>query len=137
MYSTNPVQQDAYIKQAAAKGYKVVKLETIIDNGFVNQMEMKWENVQFVRVDSDIADNLIDKQEGGESVLGKDEEAKLKELFGVKIPDLNVTVEVKGLSNDAPPVVATRPEFRRRMKDMAAMQGASGMGAIRRQIRGA
>ena len=130
LYSTNPVQQDAYVQQAVAKGYKVVKLETIIDNGFIQQMEMKWEKVQFVRVDSDITDNLIDKQEGGESVLGKEEEAKLKELFGVKIPELNVTVEVKGLSNDAPPVVATRPEFMRRMKDMAAMQGAGGMGAF-------
>ena len=130
LYSTNPVQQDAYVQQAVAKGYKVVKLETIIDNGFIQQMEMKWEKIQFVRVDSDITDNLIDKQEGGESVLGKEEEAKLKELFGVKIPELNVTVEVKGLSNDAPPVVATRPEFMRRMKDMAAMQGASGMGAF-------
>jgi len=128
LYTTDPVQQDAFIQQAVAKGYKVVKLETIIDNGFVNQMEMKWENVQFVRVDSDITDNLIDKQEGGESVLSKDDEAKLKELFGVKIPELNVTVEVKGLSVDAPPVVATRPEFMRRMKDMASMQG--GMGAF-------
>jgi molecular chaperone HtpG len=128
LYTTDPVQQDAFIQQAVAKGYKVVKMETIIDNGFVNQMEMKWENVQFVRVDSDITDNLIDKQEGGESVLSKDEEAKLKELFGVKIPELNVTVEVKGLSVDTPPVVATRPEFMRRMKDMAAMQG--GMGAF-------
>jgi molecular chaperone HtpG len=130
LYTTNPVQQDAYIQQAAAKGYKVVKLETIIDNGFIQQMEMKWEKLQFVRVDSDITDNLIDKQEGGESVLSKDEEAKLKELFGVKIPELNVTVEVKGLSTDTPPVVATRPEFMRRMKDMAAMQGAGGMGAF-------
>ncbi|WP_301920797.1 molecular chaperone HtpG [Ferruginibacter sp.] len=128
LYTTDPVQQDAFIQQAVAKGYKVVKLETIIDNGFVNQMEMKWENVQFVRVDSDITDNLIDKQEGGESVLSKDDEAKLKELFGVKIPELNVTVEVKGLSVDAPPIVATRPEFMRRMKDMASMQG--GMGAF-------
>lgn len=128
LYTTDPVQQDAFIQQAVAKGYKVVKMETIIDNGFVNQMEMKWENVQFVRVDSDITDNLIDKQEGGESVLSKDEEAKLKELFGLKIPELNVTVEVKGLSVDTPPVVATRPEFMRRMKDMAAMQG--GMGAF-------
>ena len=128
LYTTDPVQQDAFIQQAAAKGYKVVKMETIIDNGFVNQMEMKWENAQFVRVDSDITDNLIDKQEGGESVLSKEEEAKLKELFGVKIPELNVTVEVKGLSADAPPVVATRPEFMRRMKDMASMQG--GMGAF-------
>ena len=128
LYTTDPVQQDAFIQQAVAKGYKVIKMETIIDNGFVNQMEMKWENALFVRVDSDIADNLIDKQEGGESVLSKDEEARLKELFGVKIPELNVTVEVKGLSADAPPVVATRPEFMRRMKDMASMQG--GMGAF-------
>ena len=128
LYTTDPVQQDAFIQQAVAKGYKVIKMETIIDNGFVNQMEMKWENVQFVRVDSDIIDNLIDKQEGGESVLSKDDEAKLKELFGVKIPELTVTVEVRGLSADAPPVVATRPEFMRRMKDMASMQG--GMGAF-------
>ena len=128
LYTTNPVQQDAYIQQAAAKGYIVVKLETIIDNGFLNQMEMKWENVQFVRVDSDIVDNLIDKQEGGDSVLSKDDEAKLKELFAVKNPEINVSVEIKGLSTEAPPVVATRPEFMRRMKDMAAMQG--GMGAF-------
>lgn len=128
LYTTDPVQQDAYIQQAVAKGYVVVKMETIIDNGFINQMEMKWEGVAFTRVDSDITDNLIDKQESSESVLSKDDTEKLKELFGVKVPDLNVTVEVKGLSTDAPPVVATRPEFMRRMKDMAAMQG--GMGAF-------
>ena len=128
LYTTNPVQQDAYIQQANTKGYIVVKLETIIDNGFLNQMEMKWENVQFVRVDSDIVDNLIDKQEGGDSVLSKDDEVKLKDLFAVKIPELNVSVEIKGLSTEAPPGVATRPEFMRRMKDMAAMQG--GMGAF-------
>ncbi len=128
LYTTNPVQQDAYIQQSSAKGFIVVKLETIIDNGFLNQMEMKWENVQFVRVDSDIVDNLIDKQEGDESVLSKDDETKLKELFSVKNSELNVTVEIKGLSTDALPVVATRPEFMRRMKDMAAMQG--GMGAF-------
>ena len=126
LYTTNPVQQDAYIQQAAAKGYIVVKLETIIDNGFINQMEMKWENVQFTRVDSDIIDNIIDKQEGGDSVLSKDDEAKLKDLFSLQVPDLNVSVEVKGLSTEAPPVVATRPEFMRRMKDMAAMQGGIG-----------
>ena len=130
LYTTNPVQQNAYIQQAVAKGYKVVRMETIIDNGFIQQMEMKWEKVQFVRVDSDITDNLIDKQEDGESVLSKDDATKLKELFAIKIPELNVTVEVKGLNNDAPPVVATRPEFMRRMKDMAAMQGAGGMGAF-------
>lgn len=128
LYTTNLVQQDAYIQQATNKGYIVVKLETIIDNGFINQMEMKWENVQFVRVDSDIVDNLIDKQEAGDTVLSKDDETKLKELFVVTNPEINATVEIKGLTVDAPPVVATRPEFMRRMKDMAAMQG--GMGAF-------
>ena len=128
LYATDPVQQDAYIQQALAKGYVVVKLDTIIDNGFINQMEMKWENVQFTRVDSDIIDNIIDKQEGGDSVLSKEEETKLKGLFTLQVPDLHVSVEVKGLSAEAPPVVATRPEFMRRMKEMAAMQG--GMGAF-------
>ena len=90
---------------------------------------MKWNDVQFVRVDADITDNLIDKSENNESVLSKDEEAKLKELFQFEIPELHVTVEVKGLSADAAPVIATRPEFMRRMKDMA-MNGGGGMGSF-------
>ncbi|HMH32614.1 MAG TPA: molecular chaperone HtpG [Puia sp.] len=126
LYTTNPVQQDSYIQAARAKGYKVVKLETIVDTGFINQMEMKWEKVHFTRVDSDIADNLIDKIETSESVLSKDDEARLKTLFAMEIPSLHVTTEIKGLSPGAPPVVATRPEFMRRMKDMAAMNGSMG-----------
>lgn len=126
LYTTNPVQQDSYIQQAQAKGYIVVKLETIVDAAFINQMETKWEKVHFTRVDADIVDNLIDKVEASGSVLSGDEESALKELFGRQIPELHVTVEVKGLSPEAPPVVATRPEFMRRMKDMAAMNGPMG-----------
>jgi molecular chaperone HtpG len=126
LYTTNPIQQDSYIQQAQAKGYVVVKLETIVDAAFINQMETKWEKVHFTRVDADIVDNLIDKAESTGSVLNTDEESALKELFGRQIPELHVTVEVKGLSPDAPPVIATRPEFMRRMKDMAAMNGAMG-----------
>lgn len=126
LYTTNPVQQDAYIQAAIQKGYKVVKTETIVDAAFLNQMETKWDNVHFTRVDSAIADNLIDKNNNSESVLSKDDETRLQELFGVKIPELNVTVEVKGLSHEAPPVIATRPEFMRRMKDMAAVSGPMG-----------
>lgn len=126
LYTTDPVQQDAYIKAAEAKGYVVVKLDTLIDPSFINQMEMKWSDVHFTRVDSDITDNLIDKQENLESVLSKEEEEKLKGLFNINMPGLNMTVEVKGLSAEAPPVVATRPEFMRRMKDMAAVSGPMG-----------
>jgi len=126
LYTTNPVQQDAYVQQARERGYVVVKLETIVDAAFVNQMEMKWQDVHFIRVDSDIADNLIDKKELIESVLSKNEMEILKNLFDIKLPDLQVSVEVKGLSADAPPVIATRPEFMRRMKDMAAVSGPMG-----------
>jgi molecular chaperone HtpG len=126
LYTTNPVQQDSYIQHARAKGFKIVKLETLVDAGFINQMESKWDNVHFVRVDSEIADNLVDKQESVESVLSKEEEEKLKGLFTMDVPALHVTVEVKGLSTEAPPVVATRPEFMRRMKDMSAMSGPMG-----------
>jgi molecular chaperone HtpG len=126
LYTSNPVQQDSYIQQALAKGFIVVKLETIVDAAFINQMESKWSDVHFTRVDSDIADNLIDKGETTGSVLNEEEETALKQLFQRQVPELHVTVEVKGLSPEAPPVVATRPEFMRRMKDMAAVSGSMG-----------
>jgi molecular chaperone HtpG len=132
LYTTNPVQQDAYIQAATKKGYTVVKMETLVDSAFINNMEMKWENVTFVRVDADIVDNLIDKQESNESILSKDDAEKLKELFNLQIADLHVTTEVKGLSADSAPVVATRPEFMRRMKDMAGVGG--GMTAFYAQM---
>ncbi|HOA37678.1 MAG TPA: molecular chaperone HtpG [Flavihumibacter sp.] len=126
VYTTEPVQQNAFIKAASEKGYKVVKMETIIDASFINQMEMKWQDVHFVRVDADIADNLVDKQDAVASVLSTEQEEKLKKLFDTKQEGLQVTVEVKGLGATAAPVLATRPEFMRRMKDMAAMSGPMG-----------
>lgn len=133
LYTTNPVQQDAFVQAAVAKGYKVVKLETMVDAAFINNVEMKWEGVQFVRVDADVVDNLIDKQENVDSVLSKDEVEQSKKLFEFQVPDITLTVEVKGLSQDAGPVVATRPEFMRRMKDMASM-GGGGMTAFYAQM---
>jgi molecular chaperone HtpG len=132
IYTTNPVQQDAYIQAAVTKGYVVVKMETLVDAAFINNMEMKWENTTFVRVDADIVDNLIDKQESAESVLSKEETESLKKMFEFPISDLHVTIEVKGLSKEAAPVVATRPEFMRRMKDMGAAGG--GMTAFYAQM---
>jgi molecular chaperone HtpG len=132
IYTTNPVQQDAYIQAAVAKGYLVVKAETIVDAAFINHMEMKWDNVAFVRVDADIVDNLVDKQDNNESVLSKEDAETLKKLFEFPVGDLHLTVEVKGLVNNDAPVVATRPEFMRRMKDMGAVGG--GMTAFYAQM---
>ncbi|MBL7770541.1 MAG: molecular chaperone HtpG [Flavipsychrobacter sp.] len=126
LYATDPVQQDAYIKAATDKGYIVVKLETIVDAAFINQMEMKWSDVQFTRVDADITDNLIDKQEDSSTVLSKEQEERLKKLFEQQPAGLHMTVEVKGLSPESAPVLATRPEFMRRMKDMSAISGPMG-----------
>ena len=126
LYTTDAIQQDGYIKAAQDKGYKVVKMDTLVDASFISQIESKWENVQFTRVDSEITDNLIDKQDDSKSVLSKKDEEKLKSLFEFKVPDITINVEVKGLSPEMPPVVATRPEFMRRMKDMAAMSGPMG-----------
>jgi len=127
LYTTNPVQQDVFIQQASAKGYVTVKMETIVDAAFINNMELKWADTLFVRVDSDIADNLIDKSETNESILSNEETEKITNLFNKPMDGLQINVEVKGLSPKMVPVTATRPELMRRMKDMAATGG--GMGA--------
>lgn len=128
LYATNPVQQDAYIQQAKTKGLHVVKMETLVDAAFISQVEHKWDNISFTRVDADIVDNLIDKQDAADSVLSADEVTSLKQLFDIKVSEINLTVDIKGLSAEAPPVIATRPEFMRRMKDMAGAGG--GMAAF-------
>ena len=127
IYTTDRVQQDAYIKAAKAKGYYVVKLNDLIDPSWIGHIEMKYGNIQFVRVDADIAENLIDKGDNNESLLTLEQANKLVDIFKSKTSFTNAVVEVKGLSADAAPVVATRPEWSRRMKDMAQVNGGGGM----------
>ncbi len=127
IYTTDAVQQDSYIKAAKAKGYYIVQLNDLIDASWIGQMESKFENTQFTRVDADIAENLVDKNEQNDSVLSKEDADKIQELFKANIANTTSNIEVKGLSTDAAPVIATRPEFMRRMKDMASVAGNSGM----------
>lgn len=133
IYATNATQQDPYIQACEKSGYTVVLLETLVDTAFINAMEMKWNDVHFVRVDADIPENLVDKNEQSESVLSKDETEKLKSLFTFDMPGLHVQTDIKGLNEQTPPVIATRPEFTRRMKDMASMNG-NGMSAFYAQM---
>lgn len=127
IYTTDRVQQDAYIKAAKAKGFYVVQLNDLIDPSWIGHIEMKYGNIQFVRVDADIAENLIDKGDNNESLLTPEQASKLVDIFKSKTNFSNAVVEVKGLSADAAPVVATRPEWSRRMKDMAQVNGGGGM----------
>lgn len=127
LYTTDAVQQDAYVKAAKGKGYYVVMLNDLIDPSWIGHMESKNENLQFVRVDADIADNLINKDENNESVLTLEQANLLVDLFKSKLTNAQAVVEVKGLAKETAPVVATRPEWSRRMKDMAQLNGGGGM----------
>ena len=123
LYATNPDKQDAYITSAQKKGYDVVLLDSPIDSHFINQLEQKLEKTNMKRVDADIVDKLIDKDEKAESVLSDDEKEKLKKVFEEAINNSSMTVAVEALSPDELPVSLTMPEFMRRMKDMQQTGG--------------
>lgn len=123
LYTTDPGKQDTYIQSAKKKGYDVLRLDGVIDPHVINFLEQKLENTQLKRVDADTIDKLIDKDEKIESVLSKEEEEKVKEIFENAIANKSMTVKVESLSPDEMPVTITMSEFMRRMKDMAKTGG--------------
>jgi len=128
LYTSNADAQHHFVQAARDRGYDVLMMDSIIDNHFFSHLESKLEKVSFKRVDADTVEHLIEKEEKKESVLSKREEEKLIALFKEQINDPKITVVVKPLSPDDQPVTITRPEFTRRMRDMAATGGYGGMG---------
>ncbi|CAN5226957.1 molecular chaperone HtpG [soil metagenome] len=126
LYTTNAADQDAFIQAAKGRGYDVVLLTNMLDNHFINQLEGKLEKTSFKRVDADTLNNLIEKDDNPESVLSKEDEDKVQAIFKDAISDANVTVVTKALSPDEQPILITKPEWMRRMKDMAAVSGGGG-----------
>ena len=125
LYTSDEEEQHSYIEQAKERGYVIVKLDTMIDNHFIQQVEMKNEKTQFKRVDADIVSNLIPKEEDAASVLSKEQEEKLKTLFETTIEKSKADIELKALSPTDAPIVITRNEFMRRMMEMQKMGGGS------------
>lgn len=123
LYTTDAGKQDSYIQSALKSGYDVLAFGEVIDSHFINQLEQKLEKVNLKRVDADIVDKLIDKDEKKESVLSEKEQEKVKKIFEKAIDNKNITVTVESLATDELPVTVTMPEFMRRMKDMAATGG--------------
>ena len=124
LYSNNPTEHHSYISSAKNASYDVLELDNVIDNHFIQHLEHKLEKTNFVRVDSDTVDNLVQKDENRESVLSDSEQDKLKTLFVDSLGDLEGgNIELKALSPEDQPVLITRPEFMRRMKEMQTMQG--------------
>ncbi len=123
IYSNNLAEHDSFISSAKNYGHDVLEFDNVIDNHFMQHMEHKLTDVSFVRVDSDIASKLVQKDETQESVLSEKEQEKIKTLFESKIKTAGATVTVESLSPEDQPVIITRPEFMRRMKEMQALQG--------------
>jgi molecular chaperone HtpG len=127
LYTNDISKQDSYIQNAKSRAYDVIEMNGPLDNHFINNLEMKLDKVSWKRVDSDIVDKLIDKDEKKESVLSEDEKTKVKEIFEKVTNNKNMTVTVESLSPDELPAVITLSEFMRRMKDMSAMGGGMAM----------
>ncbi len=124
LYANDDKAQHAYIKAAKEYGYDVLEMDTVIDNHFMQHIEYKGHEMTFVRVDSDTPDNLVQKDEKKESVLSEKEQEKVREIFTSSLKNLGSgQIELKPLSPKDHPVVITRPEFMRRMKEMQALQG--------------
>ncbi|MDA3853584.1 MAG: molecular chaperone HtpG, partial [Bacteroidales bacterium] len=129
LYTTHAEEQFSYIEAAKAKGYDVLLMDGHLDSHYVNQLETKFENSRFVRVDSDIAERLIPKDDKLVMSLSADNSADLQVAFQSQVPtpaDKNFSVQLEALAADAAPVMVTQNEFMRRMKDMQAMQGGGG-----------
>ena len=123
LYTPDPNLQPGYIKAAEDKSYDVLQVDMMIDNHFMQHLENKLEKTRFVRVDSDTIDQLINKEETIESELSEKDEEKLKSLFQNAIDQEQIFIKLKPLSKSQHPVLITRPEFIRRMKEMQMMQG--------------
>ncbi len=130
LYTTNELEQHSYIDAAKSKGYDVLLMDGQLDIHMVNQLEQKFENSRFVRVDSDIAEKLIPKDEKLELKLSNTQKEDLTTIFSSQVSaqdKANFIVTFEALSENDVPVMITQQEFMRRMKEMNEMGGGGGM----------
>ena len=124
LYSTNKTDQFTYIEKAKARGYDVLELDGQLDVHLINHLETKFKESRFLRVDSDVIDKLIQKDDKRDSKLTKEQEEDLKSVFNVKMKDNAIyNVVIESLDENEAPVIITQSEFMRRMKDMSQIGG--------------
>ncbi len=128
LYTNNIQEQHSYIQQAKERGYDVLVMDTAIDSHFINMIERKLTDSSFTRVDSDVIDKLIKKEDLQPSKLSEEDMNKLKPVFEKVVPKEKYTVIFESLSEKDMPVTITQPEFMRRMKDMQKLGGMNFMG---------
>jgi len=123
LYTTNADEQHSFIETAKERGYDVIVFDSPIDAHYINQLEQKLQNTSFVRVDADVIDKIIKKEEDQPSKLTETEQNLLKPIVEGMVPKEKFTVVFESLSEKDAPMIITKPEFMRRMKDMSAMGG--------------
>ena len=128
LYSSDIDAQHSYIKQANAKGYKVLLLDSPIIGHLIQKMEGNKENISFARVDGDTLENLIKKDEALISKISDKEKETLKPIIEEVVKEGGYTVQLEPLDSQSLPFVLTQPEFMRRMKEMQQTGGGGMMG---------
>jgi len=130
LYASNSDEQYSYIQHAKDKGYDVLIMDGQLDVHVVSQLEQKFEKTRFVRVDSDVIDKIIQKNDDNKVTLTNDQRDALVTVFESQIPALektNFIITFEQLAPTSNPVFVTQNEFMRRMKEMSALQGGGGM----------
>lgn len=128
LYATNREEQYTYIEAARQKGYSVLLMDGDLDTPLIQHLEQKFEKCHFTRVDGDIIERLIKKEDTPHNELNITETEQLTEAFRSQLPKLEKAefyVEIQSLGEEAAPIVITQSEYMRRMKDMSRFQ--SGM----------
>jgi molecular chaperone HtpG len=126
LYTNNTIDQHSYIETAKAKGYDVIILDGQLDNHLINTLEQKNEKMRFVRVDADVVERLIVKEDLSSTNLTDTQRDALTTVFRSQVPKMDKTefmVTFENLGSNALPIIITQQEFMRRMKDMSAMGG--------------
>ncbi|MDE5981677.1 MAG: molecular chaperone HtpG, partial [Duncaniella sp.] len=125
LYTTDPTAQYNYIQAATEKGYNVLVLDGQLDSHFIGLLEMKLEKSRFVRVDSDVVENLVPKSDKKDSGLSGDQISMLTTIFQSQLPkdeQASFLLSFESLDPSANPILITQDEYMRRMKDMASTQ---------------
>ena len=125
LYTADAERQDSYVQAAHKKNYDVLLMNSPIDSHFIHHLEMKLEKTSLKRVDADVMDKLIEKDDTEKHKLTDDESAKLKSIFEKAINNSQMHVEIDSNHTDAMPVTITMEEWMRRMKDMSRMGGGA------------
>jgi molecular chaperone HtpG len=127
LYSHDVKEQHSFVKTATDKGYQVLELGGPLVSHLISRIESENTDIQFARVDADIIDKLIEKDDTNISKLSKKEEEKLQKMIEEIADKEKFTVKIQSMSSNESPIIITQSEFMRRMKEQQQLSGNGGM----------